>query len=156
MQRYLSDVLEDLIRKTGAYSSYYQLQGYAHPYSFSLYALVALNQVFQPLTSERVLVFVYFVAFALGVRFLIRSVNAENHWLPLFLIPFAYNEYLSLGIYNFSYAMALVMFLMGLWLRWSGAWTATRSVIWLALLMVLAWMHHVPLGILGVFVGAIL
>jgi hypothetical protein len=154
MQIYLADVLEDMIRARGHYSSYFQPQGYAHPYSFSLYALVLLNQAFRPLTSERVLVCVYFIAFALAVRFLIRSVDAENHWLGLFLLPFAMNAYLCLGIYNFSYGMVMLMFLMGLWLRWSGQWTAVRSLAWLVLLMLLAWMHHVPLLILGGFAGA--
>src|SRR4051812_4984100 len=68
-QIYLADVLEDLVRGSGAYSKYFQVQGYAHPYSFSLYALMALNQVFVPLTSERMLVCLYFVAFGLGARF---------------------------------------------------------------------------------------
>src|SRR5207248_6188823 len=120
VQIYAADVLRDLIRGTGIYSSYYQIQGYLHPYSFSIYALALLNQIFHPLTSERALVCVYFVAFALGVRFLVRTIDAENHWLPLFLIPFALNTYLALGIYNFSLAITILMFLMGLWLRWSG------------------------------------
>src|ERR1051326_432487 len=56
MQSYLAGVLGDLIRATGTYSGYYQTQGYIHPYSFSLYALMLFNQVFHPLTSERILV----------------------------------------------------------------------------------------------------
>jgi hypothetical protein len=154
MQIYAADVLADLIRGSGHYSSYYHPQGYVRPYSFTLYVLTLLNQVFHPLTSERFLVCVYFVTFALAVRFLIRSVDAENHWLGLFLLPFAMNAYLCLGIYNFSYGVVLLMFLMGLWLRWSGHWSVARSLAWLALLMLLAMMHHVPLLILGGFVGA--
>jgi len=152
-QIYLANVLGDLIRGTGNYSSYYQAQGYVHPYSFTLYALMLLNQVVRPLTAEKILVSIYFVAFALGARFLVRSIRAENHWLPLFILPFAFNTYLCLGIYNFSFGIALMMFLAGVWLRWSGQWTIVRSLLWLALLMLLALMHHVPVLILGGFAG---
>jgi hypothetical protein len=152
-QIYLANVLGDLIRGTGIYSSYYQAQGYVHPYSFTVYALMLLNQVFHPLIAEKILVSVYFVVFALGARFLVRSIHAENHWLPLFMLPFAFNTYLCLGIYNFSFGIALMMFLAGVWLRWSGQWSIVRSLLWLSLLMLLALMHHVPLLILGGFAG---
>lgn len=152
MQLYYADVLGDLIRGAGHYSGYFRIQGYLHPYSFFSYALLLLNQLFQPLTSERIVVSLYFLVFAVGARFLVRSINRGNRWLPLFLLPFALNTFLCIGVYNYSFGIATLMFAIGLWLRWSGAWTVTRALAWLALLFLLAEMHPLPLVILAAFI----
>jgi hypothetical protein len=55
-------------------------------------------------------------------------------------------------MYNYSFGIAALMFALGLWLRWSGAWTLPRSLFWLSLLMLLATMHPAPIGFLGLFI----
>jgi len=91
VQLYYSDVLADLLRDGGRYSAYFRVNSHAPVYCFFNYALLLLNQMFSPLTSERILVCLYVVAFSLGVRFLVHSVEPRNDWLPFFILPFAFN-----------------------------------------------------------------
>lgn len=153
VQLYYTDVLADLLRGGGRYSAYFRTNSHSPVYCFFNYALLLLNQVFSPLTSERVLVCLYVVAFSLGVWFLVRSVERQNDWLPFFLLPFAFHSYLYLGIYNFSFGIAALLFAMGVWLRSTPGWTWKASLLWLALVAVLCVMHPLTLAFLGLFIS---
>ncbi len=151
VQLYYTDVLADLLRGGGKYSDYFRINSHSPVYCFFNYALLLLNQVFAPLTSERVLVCLYVVAFSLGVWYLVRSVEPQNDWLPFFLLPFAFHCYLYLGIYNFSFGIATLLFAMGVWLRSAPGWTWKASLLWLALVAVLCVMHQLTLAFLALF-----
>ena len=153
VQVYYTDVLADLLRDGGRYSAYFRLNSHAPVYCFFNYALLLLNQMFSPLTSERILVSLYVVAFSLGVRFLVHSVEPRNEWLPFFLLPFAFNSYLYLGIYNYSFGVATLFFAMGVWLRAMPGWSGRALALWLALVMALCTMHQLALAFLGLFVA---
>jgi hypothetical protein len=153
IQLYYADVLADLLRGGGTYTAYFRMNNHSPVYCFFNYALVLLNQVFSPLTSERVLVSLYVVAFSLGVRFLVRSVEPRNEWLPFFLMPFAFHTYLYLGIYNFSLGVAVLLFAMGVWLRAMPAWTWKDYLLWIGLLLLVCSIHPMTLAFLGLFLA---
>ena len=153
IQLYYTDVLADLLRGGGTYSAYFRLNSHAPVYCFFNYAMLLLNQVFAPLTSERILVCLYVVAFSFGARFLIHSIDRRNDWLPFFFLPFAFHSYLYLGIYNFTFGIATLLFAMGVWLRSAPRWTWRASLLWLALLAALCIMHQLTLAFLGLFIA---
>ena len=152
IQLYYTDVLADLLRGGGTYSAYFRLNSHVPVYCFFNYAMLLLNQVFTPLTSERILVCLNIVAFSFGARFLIHSIDRRNDWLPFFFLPFAFHLYLYLGIYNFAFGIATLLFAMGVWLRSAPRWTWRAALLWLALLATLCTMHQLTLVFLGVFI----
>jgi hypothetical protein len=98
-----------------------------------------------------VLVSLYVAAFSIGAWFLIRSIEPGNHWLAFFVIPFAFHNYLYLGIYNFTFGIAVLLFAMGVWLRAAPAWTWRGWLLWLALILLLCSVHPLSLAFLGLF-----
>jgi hypothetical protein len=122
-------------------------------YCFFNYALVLLNQFFTPLTSERVLISLYVAAFSIGAWFLIRSIEPGNDWLAFFVIPFAFHNYLYLGIYNFTFGIAVLLFAMGVWLRAAPGWTRKGWMLWLGLVLLICSVHPLTLALLCVFVA---
>ena len=151
---YYADVLANLLRGTGAYSHYYQIKHLFPPYAFEPYLMVALNLVFAPLLSEKLLVSIYIVGFCLGFRYLVHSVDPENEVVPLFAVPLAMHKLLFMGFYNFCYGTAAALFVIGFWLRYYDRLTGRRSAIFLALIALLASMHPVPLFITLLFIAA--
>jgi hypothetical protein len=153
VQLYYTDVLADLLRDGGRYSAYFRLNSLTPVYCFFNYALLLLNQMFSPLTSERILVCLYVVVFSLGVRFLVHSVEPRNDWLPFLLLPFAFHTFLYLGIYNYSFGIAALLFAMGVWLRSMPGWTTRALLLWFVLVAALITMHQLTLAFLGLFIS---
>jgi hypothetical protein len=150
---YYADVLANLLRSTGAYSHYYQIKHLFPPYAFEPYLLVALNLVFAPLLSEKLLVAIYIVGFCLGFRYLVHSVDPSNEVVPLFAVPLAMHKLLFMGFYNFCYGTAAALFVIGYWLRYHDRLTWRRGAAFLALIVLLASMHPVPLFITLLFIA---
>jgi hypothetical protein len=153
IQLYYADVLAGLLRGDRTYSAYFQMNNYSPVYCFFNYALVLLNQLFAPLTSERILVSLYVAAFSIGAWFLIRSIEPGNDWLPFFIMPFAFHAYLYLGIYNFTFGIATLLFAMGVWLRAAPAWTRKDWMLWLGMVLLICSVHPLTLAFLGLFVA---
>jgi hypothetical protein len=151
IQLYYADVLAGLLRGDKTYSAYFRMNNYSPVYCFFSYALVLFNQLFTPLTSERILISLYVAAFSIGAWFLIRSIEPGNDWLPFFVMPFAFHAYLYLGIYNFTFGVATLLFAMAIWHRASPAWTRIDWMLWLGMVLLICSVHPLTLAFLGLF-----
>jgi len=126
---YYVDVLRGLLTHSGPYPQHFAIKSYVTPYAFVYYCLLALETVFPPLLSEKLLVCAYVLTFVLGFQFLAGSVtNSPGKW-ALAAAIFSLNSFLYLGFLNFLLATALVLVLGGGWLRWMGALTPGRIAI---------------------------
>src|ERR1700712_5538131 len=70
---YYAEVTRNLLLGTGHYQSGFVISHFLTPYILQTGVLVALDQLFDPLLSEKLLVCLYIILFCLGFRYLIHS-----------------------------------------------------------------------------------
>jgi len=104
-------------------------------------ALVALFQLFAPLTAEKVLLSCYVLLFALCARWTIAAFGRSSLFLAVLLFPFIYNFTLHMGFYNFSFSLIVWIYTLGYWLRHCDTWQGKRTAI-LALLLTITYFLH--------------
>jgi hypothetical protein len=150
---YYIDVLADLLRGSGFYGTFFTIKHLIPPYAFHAYVLLALNTVFDPLVSEKILVAGYIAWFCAAFRYLVHSVDPENDWAPLLAFPLGLNRMLFLGFYNFCFGVATAVFLAGYWIRNFDRLTWKRTLTLTALVALLAFMHPMALLLGVMFIG---
>ena len=151
---YYVDVLRGLLTHSGPYPQYFQLKTLLTPYALEYYLLLALETVFSPLVSEKLLICGYIAAFGFGFRCLVESAAAERHspW-TLAGIPFCMNMLVYLGFLNYCFGIALTLLLSGLWIKYSARFTPRRVAALLAGFVLLLLTHPVAVAIFLLFIG---
>ncbi len=150
---YYADVVTHLLRGDSTYSHYFTVKHWLPPYAFHAYLLVALNGLVASLMAEKLLVSLYTIWFCLAFRYLVHSVNPENHLLPLMAFPFVHNKQVYLGFFNFSFGVAAALLLAGYWLRHYDRLTWKRSVVFFSMIGLLGLTHPVALFVALMFIG---
>ncbi|MBC7925969.1 MAG: hypothetical protein H7039_09970 [Bryobacteraceae bacterium] len=150
---YYTEVIRDLLLNSGQYGQYFAIKQLITPYAFQYYTMIALETVFTPEMSEKVLICLYLAAFGLGFKYLLESVGRRNTPWVLTSLPFAMHSLVFMGFLNFCFAVALAMFLCGFWLRWVNRLNTRALVIIVLTFLFLMVVHPVPLAIFLSFAG---
>jgi hypothetical protein len=142
---YYSVVVSDLLAGGDDFGWFFDLRHAFPPYAFLTYVLVVLNQVFDPLLSEKVLICAYTSSFCLGFRYLVRAIADEDSVSELLCFPVALHGLLFMGFYNFCFGVAVTLWLAGYWIRYAPSMLFRRGVVVCALVLLLLTMHPVAL-----------
>ncbi|HEX3745335.1 MAG TPA: hypothetical protein VHW09_15430 [Bryobacteraceae bacterium] len=150
---YYVDVLRAILTHSAPYAQHFQLTRFLTPYSLEYYTLLALEFVFSPIFSEKLLVAAYIFAFGLGFRYLVESVTERGSPWILMGVPFCLHALVYMGFLNFCTAVAILLFECGFWMRYSAQLTGRRAAALLAGLVLLLLTHPVPAAVFLMFAG---
>ncbi|MGP0073338.1 MAG: hypothetical protein ACLPWF_15580 [Bryobacteraceae bacterium] len=102
--------------------------------------LMALVPLLSGPLAERVLIAIYVVSLPLAFRFMLRGLMRDTQGLEFLALPLVYNMHVYWGFYNFCLSLSIYLLLVGVFFRWSHAWTRARliSLAGLALLLYLS------------------
>ncbi|MDX1940717.1 MAG: hypothetical protein SFU99_09210 [Saprospiraceae bacterium] len=105
-----------------------------------------LMQIMPAVFAEKILLTIYIILFAVGLRFAIRQIEPKSEWVAILGFPMIYHHVFQMGFYNFSLSLALAFWIIGAWLKWQNTWTDAQK-LWFALLNLLCFFTH-PVGLL--------
>ena len=150
---YYVDILRDLLRHSGPFAQHFEIKRFLTPYVLEYYSLLGLETVFSATFSEKLLICVYIFAFGLGFRYLVESVAERNNPWTLVAIPYCMNLMLYSGFLNYCVGVALVLFLLGFWIRYWRQLCARRITTLLVCFTLLLFTHPVPAAVFLLAIG---
>lgn len=150
---YYADVLRGVLTHSAPYAQHFALKSFLTPYALEYYSLLTLEMVFSSALSEKLLLCVYIFVFGLGFRYLVESVAERGSPWALAGIPFCMHILVYMGFLNYSFAVALVLFLCGMWIRFSDRFTIGRVAALLAGLVLTMLTHPIPVAVFLLFSG---
>ena len=106
---YNARILEQLIQKDDFISNYYHHLHEITPNFFSTYLLFFLNQIFTPVISEKVLIFLLLTHFFIGMALILKSISSKPHLFLLLSTPLGLNYLLGFGFYNFLFGINFLL-----------------------------------------------
>ena len=150
---YYADVLRGILTHSVPYAQHFRIKSLLTPYALEYYGLLALEFLFSPGWSEKLLVIAYIFAFGLGFRYLVESVAGRGSPWTVAGIPFCLHMLLYMGFLNYSLALAVLLFQCGCWIRYAGGLTARRVAALTGGLILMLLTHPVPAAIFLTFAG---
>jgi len=150
---YYVDVLRGVLTHSAPYAQHFRIKRLLTPYALEYYCLLALEFVFSPGWSEKLLVVGYIFAFGMGFRYLVESVAEKGSPWTLAGIPFCLHMLLYMGFLNYSLALTLLLFQCGFWIRHAGRLTARRVALLAGGLALMLLTHPVPAAVFLAFAG---
>lgn len=135
-------------------SSFYSVNALM-PNVLSHFVLSLLLTFFPAFVAEKILVIAYIFLFAYSFRYLLKSFGESNILLAYFIFPFIFSYPFLLGFYNFSFAIVLLFFVIGYWLRHDHSRFSWRFLLGLTLLVFLTYTTHLILFGLLLFILAL-
>ena len=137
------------------FHQYYELNLRPYPNWTGHAVMVALMYAVPPLIAEKLLVSGYVLLFLGGAWYLAGAVHPGERWLAFLAFPLAYNQLFQFGFYNFSIAVAVLLFVLGFW--WRHRETPNlRFAVGMNLLLGLCWFSHILPFILALLSIAVL
>jgi hypothetical protein len=153
MFSYIAHVAQDLLSGGKEYGRYFALRAVVTPYAFNIYALMTLNRIFDPVTSEKLFVCLVVALLLGGAYALSRSVSPRFGAAGLLVCPFALHKLIFLGFQNFPAAAGIAIFLCAFWCAHYRRWKWWKTVIFSAALALLAITHPTGTLITGLFLA---
>ena len=153
---YYVDALRGILTHSAPYAQHFRIKSILTPYALEYYSLLALEFVFSPVFSEKLLIAGYILAFGLGFRYLVEAVAAPGSPWALAAIPFCLHTLVYMGFLNYSTAVALLLFQCGFWIRYSDKLTPGRVAILIGGLALMLVTHPVPVAVFLMFAGVYL
>lgn len=98
----------------GFFQQFYTLHLQPEPNWFTHAVLLLLQQVFAPITAEKMLLSLYALLFPLSLWYTGRQFNKQAG-LSLLLFPFSFHFLLYYGFYNYCFGITFAIFYIGLW-----------------------------------------
>ena len=127
-------------------ADFFSLHLSAFPNWFSHAFLAGAMYLVAPLTAEKLLLSVYVLTFAGGIRYLAVAIHGRRAAPVYFLwFLFVYNYSLHLGFYNFGLGVGLYCFALGFWWRYRDAMSLRRFTVLNALFVAMYFVHLLPL-----------
>ncbi len=149
MHKYYVHAMASLLSGSQDYHAY-AIRHPFPPYATHYAILLGLTRWLSFDLAEKLLICVIFICTAYGVRYCARSMGPSGNLVSLCVVPLLLHWSLVMGFLNYSLAMGLLFFAVGLWSR-----AATgRPALWLgfgAVCLLLAITHPIPLLLLIVF-----
>jgi hypothetical protein len=148
---YYADVLRGVLTHAAPYAQHFAIKRALTPYALEYYSLLVLETVLAPAASEKVLVACYIFTFGLGFRYLVESVTEKGSPWILAAIPFCMHMLVYMGFLNYCFAVALLLFACGMWIRIAGRLTARRAIGLFGVVLLMLLTHPVPVAVFLVF-----
>jgi hypothetical protein len=153
MHLYYADIVRDLLSGTNRYGDYFQLKSLVTPYALQYFALAALQLIFSPLMSEKILLCLYIALFGAGFTYLVNAAAGRRTPWVLFGLPFCMHRLVYMGFLNYCLGLAVALFLCGCWIRWSNRLSRRRVAVIAGTYLVLMVVHPMPQVIFLLFAG---
>jgi hypothetical protein len=150
---YYADIVRNLLAATNLYGDYFQLKSLVTPYALQYFTLAALQMIFSPLMSEKVLICIYIVIFGVGFAYLVNAAAGRRTPWVLFGLPFCMHRLVYMGFLNYCIGLAVALFLCGYWIRWSTRMSRRSLAVLTGTYVVLMVIHPAPLVIFLLFAG---
>ena len=150
---YYTDVLRGLLTHRGPFQQYFGIKTLLTPYALEYYVLLALEMVFSPPMSEKLLLCGYIFAFGWGFRYLVGAAGGSPGPWTLASIPFCMHLLVYLGFLNYCFGIALLFFLSGYWLRHAERLAPGQIATLLGGLILMLLTHAVTAAVFLLFLG---
>ncbi|HYE20490.1 MAG TPA: hypothetical protein VEA69_18730 [Tepidisphaeraceae bacterium] len=124
-----------------AFRKYYYVSGTPSPNLAGHVILAGLMYVVPPTVAEKVLVSLYVVGLAAGMRYAVRAIRPRAGAVAWVALPMTYSFLLGQGFYNFCLSLAAYLFTVGFWFRHHGRTDLKRGAGLFALSVVLYACH---------------
>ncbi|MFT3884507.1 MAG: hypothetical protein QM724_03480 [Flavobacteriales bacterium] len=121
------------------------------------FILTAALTILPAFLAEKMVVVAYVAGLPYAFRQLIRTISPRNVEYSFLILPFCYSYLFTLGFYNFSLALVLMLLTLAFWIRTDATPHTARTLGFLALLLTLLYFAHIfvfglTLGMLGLHV----
>ena len=141
--------------RLGCCGSYVRLAPRLVPNWFEAAVLPGLVAVLGASPAEKLFAVGSVLAFAGGLWFALGAVRTENRFLVALGLPFAFNVFLAGGFFNYCYGVASYLFVVGHWVRYGSERRWAIPAVTAVLLVVLFFIHLVPLTAALVTMGCV-
>jgi hypothetical protein len=156
MHLYYIDVLRALLTHSHDYAGYFAIRALLTPYSLHYYSLLAMERVFSPVTSEKILICMYIVLFGWAFKYLVESVARPGGAWALLGLPFCLHRLVYMGFFNYCFGVALTLLLAGYWIRWHSRLDGRRIALLGGGFVLLLLTHPIPVAVLLLLFGLVL
>lgn len=138
-----------------AVRTFYTINPNPDPNWLTHLVLAGLMFVVPPSVAEKLMLSGYVILLPLALRYAVRAVRPEAHFLAVLAFPFVPNLFLHMGFYNFCYSLPLFFFVVGYWLRHRDrfGWREALGLMLLGLLLYFG--HLVSLAAAWVLIGVV-
>lgn len=145
---YNAQVLLDLIsgNSTEFYSQFYEFNNELEPNWFSHALLIVLLTVFPAFLAEKILLTLFVLGFAFGIRKLLLTINPKAEWLALFGLTLIYHKTFMMGFYNCSFSFVIFFYFLAYWIKNRGNDSYKKWFTLSAYLILLFFTH--PMGLM--------
>ncbi len=130
-----------LNRNRDFYEQYFAINKSLDPNWLSQIILGILMELFNPRVAEKIFQCALVVSFALGLRYLIFSINKNAVFLSALFYPFCFTIPLQTGFYNYCLGLALGLFLVGYYIKHQNNLQAIH-LLFLAIVALSATLSH--------------
>ncbi|HPI53597.1 MAG TPA: hypothetical protein PLU10_02830 [Chitinophagaceae bacterium] len=127
------------------YKEFYVINRSIDPNWMSHILLGFFLQIAPPWLADKMFQISYLLVFIYGFRYLIRSVYGANSFLSLLFFPFVFSLPFQQGFYNYCFALALLFWVIGYYLRVRHRFdNAVHQLVLSLLLLMTAFSHGMP------------
>lgn len=150
---YYASVLGTLLSGSNVFSSYYFIRHILPPYALHYYFLIATAHFFGYVVADKLLVCLIFVVTAFGFRYLARYLGPSGDLLSLLAVSLLLSWPLGMGFYNYSLAIGMALWALGMWYRAVDRQSHTLWVGFLLIVVLMVLTHPVPTLLVYVVIG---
>lgn len=127
------------------YKEFYTINRAIDPNWMSHLSIGVFLQMFPPWLADKMFQIMYVITFAFGFRYMITSIEKQNGFLSFLFFPFVFSLPFQQGFYNYSFALALLFFTVGFYIRVKDDFdNALHQLILAVLLLLTAFSHGMP------------
>lgn len=152
---YNSQVLKEYRNPEYNFRDVYDLNLSLFPNWISHISLVALMNVFSPLTSEKVFLTIYIILFPLSIFYFLNSLHRGKDAAGFIGFLFIYNYLFLMGFYSFAISMPLFFFVLGYWWKNKDSVNVKKALL-LSLLFLVIYFSHLMSYVVAVIAISIL
>lgn len=150
---YYASVLGSLLSGSNVFSSYYFIRHILPPYALHYYFLIATAHFFGYVFADKLLICLIFVVTAFGFRYLACYLGPSGDLLSLLAVSLLLSWPLSMGFYNYSLAIGMAFWALGMWFRAVDRRSHTLWVGFLLIVVLMVLTHPVPTLLVYVVIG---
>lgn len=155
---YNSKVLLDFITSHNLdfYDDYYFLNRNLDPNWFSHITLAFLLSFLPDFIAEKIFITAYIILYAVGLRWLLKTINKENTFLFFLGFSFVFQHTFQMGFFNYSFSFVFFFFSVSYWLSQKSGFTAAKTFILSVINTVLFFVHPVGWILSALTIGLII
>ncbi len=137
-----------------SFSQWYRADWGPYPYLGMDAALAVLGRIFPIEVAGRIFLSLCALLLPAGVWFFLRQVHSGEDWSACWGLLLAWNVFFLEGFLNFDISLAILLFAVGLWVRWLAAPGLLRWSAALLAFLCLYFAHLIGFALAGLLVTA--